>query len=70
MIDANTHALNKYLAKQQSGEEQLEEAQALIENRLADIIEDELLPLLREVDGLDYELEAKELIIEHLEASL
>ena len=67
MIDANTNALNNYMSKIQSGEEQLEHAQDIIMSRLDEIIEEELRPLVREIDGLDYGLNAKELVIEHLE---
>ena len=65
--DGNTEALNSYMAKVQSGEEQLEHAQDVIMCRLDEIIEDELKPLVKEIDGLDYGLNARELIIEHLE---
>lgn len=51
----------------ESGEEQLEEAQDLIMSRLDEIIEEEIKPLIKEIEGLDYGLNAKELIIEHLE---
>lgn len=66
MKDANIEALNKYLAKQQSGEEQLEEGQDLIECRLSDGVIPELQELIKEVEGLDYGLNGKELVIDYL----
>jgi len=67
---ANSEALNGYLAKQQSGEEQLEEAQELIECRLEETVEEILAPLIREIEGLDYGLNGRDLVMEHLEAVL
>ena len=67
---ANTEALNGHLAKQQSGEEQLEEAQNLIACRLADcdiITIDNIRETIAEINSLDYGLDGRELVLEHLE---
>ena len=68
--DGNLDALRKHQDKQQSGEEQLEEGQELIETRLADEVIPAIEELIKEIEGLDFGLDGKDLVMEHLKAVL
>ena len=65
-LDGNLEALKIYQREQQSGEEQLQEAMDLIDSRLDETIEEVLRPLVNEINGLDYGLDGRDLVMEHL----